>query len=67
MDMGLEGTETTMDLLEAEVLTAQLDNAATLQRWRNVHGISPCPGSLWWKNNVLVIVGNDNLKRGVLH
>jgi RNase H-like domain found in reverse transcriptase/Reverse transcriptase (RNA-dependent DNA polymerase) len=58
---------TSMDPLEADVLTAQLHNTKTLQQWKSRHGISHCPGSLWWKNNALVVVGNDNLKRGVLH
>jgi Integrase zinc binding domain len=56
-----------MDPLEADVLTAQLHNMVTLQHWRGAHGISYCPGGLWWKNNALVVVGNDDLNRGVLH
>jgi Integrase zinc binding domain len=58
---------TLMDPLEADVLTAQLHNVETLQRWKGAHRISYRPGGLWWKNNALVVVGNDDLKRGVLH
>jgi hypothetical protein len=56
-----------MDPLEADVLEAQLHDTTTLQRWKGAHGISYRPGGLWWKNDTLVIVGNDDLKRGVLH
>jgi Integrase zinc binding domain len=56
-----------MDPLEADVLTTQLHNTKMLQQWKKAHGISYCPGGLWWKNNALVVVGNNNLKRGVLH
>jgi hypothetical protein len=62
-----EYNNTSMDPLEADVLEAQLHNIATLQRWKNAHGISYRPGGLWWKNDALVVVGNDDLKRGVLH
>jgi len=24
------------------------------------------PGGLWWKDHTLVVMGNDNLKRGVI-
>jgi hypothetical protein len=58
---------TSMDLLETNVLAAQLHNIETLQRWKGAHRINYRPGGLWWKNKALVIVGNNNLKRGVLH
>jgi Integrase zinc binding domain len=58
---------TSMDPLEADVLTAQLHNTEMLQQWKGAHGISHCPGGLWWKNNALVVVGNNDLKRGVLY
>jgi hypothetical protein len=55
-----------MDPLEELVLTAQTNNESTLNQWRNAHGIEARPGRLWWKNKALVVVGNDDLKRGVL-
>jgi Integrase zinc binding domain/RNase H-like domain found in reverse transcriptase len=62
-----EYDNTSMDPLEADVLEAQLHDTAMLQRWKTAHGISYRPGGLWWKNDALVVVGNDDLKRGVLH
>jgi Integrase zinc binding domain/Chromo (CHRromatin Organisation MOdifier) domain len=58
---------TSMDPIETDVLKAQLHDTATLHRWKNAHGISYRPGGLWWKNDALVIVGNNDLKWGVLH
>jgi RNase H-like domain found in reverse transcriptase/Reverse transcriptase (RNA-dependent DNA polymerase) len=58
---------TSMDPLEADVLEAQLHDTTTLQRWKGAHGINFRPGGLWWKNDTLVVVGNNDLKRGVLH
>jgi hypothetical protein len=55
-----------MDPLEELVLIAQMNNESTLTKWKNAHGVEACPGSLWWKNKALVVVGNDNLKRWVL-
>jgi hypothetical protein len=55
-----------MDPLEELVLTVQKNNETTLTQWKNAHGIEACPSSLWWKNKALVVVGNDDLKRGVL-
>jgi Integrase zinc binding domain len=56
-----------VDLLESDILATQLHNIETLQWWRGAHGISYRLGGLWWKNKALVIVGNDDLKWGVLH
>jgi Integrase zinc binding domain len=61
-----EKDNTKMDPLETDILVAQFNNTETLHQWKNAHGISYCPGGLWWKNKALVIVGNDDLKRGVL-
>jgi hypothetical protein len=55
-----------MDPLEELVLTAQTNNESTLNQWKNAHGIEARPGGLWWKNKALVVVGNNDLKRGVL-
>jgi hypothetical protein len=56
-----------MNPLEELVLTAQTNNETILNQWKNTHGIEAHPDGLWWKNKALVIVGNDDLKRGVLH
>jgi hypothetical protein len=37
-----------------------------LNIWRKAHRIEHRPGDLWWKGNALVIVENDDLRRGVV-
>jgi len=53
--------------IETEVLHMQglSKNHAQLDTWRKSQNIKYRPGGLWWKDQALVIVGNDNLKRGV--
>jgi Integrase zinc binding domain len=41
-------------------------NRLILKSWRAQFNIEHRPGDLWWKGDALIIVGNDNLKRGVL-
>jgi len=52
---------------ETEVLHAQglQKNHTQLDTWRSTYNVEYHPGGLWWKDNALVVVGNDNLKRGV--
>jgi hypothetical protein len=38
-----------------------------LETWHALYNIEYHPGGLWWKDHALVIMGNDDLKRGVLH
>jgi Integrase zinc binding domain len=54
--------------IETEVLHAQSlkKNQIQLDSWCRAHGIEHQPGNLWWKGTSLVIVGNDDLKRGVI-
>jgi Integrase zinc binding domain len=54
--------------IETEVLHAQSlqKNQIQLNSWRRAHGIEHRPGDLWWKGTSLVVVGNDDLKRGVI-
>jgi len=55
------------DDIETEVLHMQglSKNRAQLDTWRKSQNIEYCPGGLWWKDQALVVVGNDDLKRGV--
>jgi len=59
--------EHTNDDIETEVLHAQglQKNHAQLDTWRNTYNVEYHPGGLWWKDQALVVVGNDNHKRGV--
>jgi RNase H-like domain found in reverse transcriptase/Integrase zinc binding domain/Reverse transcriptase (RNA-dependent DNA polymerase) len=54
--------------IETEVLHVQSlkKNQIQLDSWRRTHGIEHQPGDLWWKGTSLVVVGNDDLKRGVI-
>src|SRR6201996_2923266 len=36
-----------------------------LQKWTNTHQLTK-EGSFWWKNDQLVVAGDNNLKRGVI-
>jgi hypothetical protein len=51
--------------IDSEVMAEQYKNTHMLQQWKTAHGIEHCPGDLWWKNHALVVVGNNNLRRGV--
>jgi len=55
------------DVIETEVLHAQglSKNRTQLDIWRSSFNVKYHSGSLWWKDNALVVVGNDDLKRGV--
>jgi Integrase zinc binding domain/Chromo (CHRromatin Organisation MOdifier) domain len=54
--------------IETEVLHAQglKWNQDKLDQWRRAHHIEHRAGDLWWKGDALVVVGNDDLKRGVI-
>jgi len=55
------------DDIETEVLHMQglSKNRTQLDTWRTSQNIEYCPSGLWWKDQALVVVGNDDLKRGV--
>jgi Integrase zinc binding domain len=54
--------------IKTEVLHTQSlqKNQIQLDSWHKAHGIEHWPGNLWWKGTSLVVVGNNNLKRGVI-
>jgi len=56
-----------IDDIETEVLHMQglFKNCAQLDTWHKSQNIEYCPGGLWWKDQALVVVGNNDLKRGV--
>jgi hypothetical protein len=49
-----------------EVITAQTANFALLDPLIQRHNLSKI-GDLWYKGDTLVVVGDNNLKKGVLH
>jgi hypothetical protein len=54
--------------IEIKVLHGQglKKHQSQLNTWCKAHGIEHRPGDLWWKGNALVIVENDDLRRGVV-
>src|SRR6266850_11035 len=55
------------DDIEMEVLHMQglQRNRTQLDTWHSTYNVEYCPGSLWWKDHALVVVGNNDLERGV--
>jgi hypothetical protein len=51
--------------VNGDVMMAQTRHLSTLNQWKAAHGIQHRPGDLWWKEDALVVVGNNNLQRGV--
>src|SRR5712672_3716053 len=51
--------------LNRKIEKAQGKDASTLRQWERVHGISQ-HGDLWTKDGALVVVGNNDLRRGVI-
>jgi Integrase zinc binding domain len=54
--------------IETDVIHLQsiAKNRPILKSWHAQFNIKHQPGDLWWKGDALVVVGNDDLKRGVL-
>jgi hypothetical protein len=52
--------------VEGKVIAAQTHNRRSLELWAEAHGIEQRAGGLWWKDQALVVVGNNNLWRGVI-
>jgi len=51
--------------LDQKIEKAQGKDASTLRQWERAHGITK-QGDLWTKEGTLVVVGNNELKRGVI-
>src|SRR5712672_194281 len=51
--------------LDQKIEKAQGKDASTLRQWERAHGIRK-QGNLWTKEGALVVVGNNELKRGVI-
>lgn len=54
--------------IEIEVLHMQglKKHKDQLKQWNKAHSLKQRTGNRWWKGNALVVVGNDDLKRGVI-
>jgi len=51
--------------LDRKIEKAQGKDTSTLRQWERVHGISQ-HGNRWLKEGALVVVGNNDLRRGVI-
>jgi len=51
--------------LDQKIEKAQGKDGSTLRQWEWAHGITK-QGELWTKEGTLVVVGNNDLKRGVI-
>src|SRR5712672_2649022 len=51
--------------LDQKIEKAQGKDASTLRQWERAHGITK-QGDLWTKEGALIVVGNNELKRGVI-
>ena len=56
------------DDIETKVLHMQglSKNHTQLDIWHSLYNVEYRPSGLWWKDHALVIVGNNDLKRGVI-
>jgi len=54
--------------IETEVLHMQglTKHRTMLETWHMKYNVEYRPGGLWWKGDALVVVENDNLRRGVI-
>jgi hypothetical protein len=63
----LNGDGRTMSAYDLDqlIIDTQAIDAATMRRWRVAHSLQK-KGELWTKGDALVVVGNNDLKRGVI-
>ena len=53
--------------LDEKVKLSQEDNYDTLKEWLAPHGLTIDKDNYFWRNTALVVVGDDSLRRGVIH
>jgi Integrase zinc binding domain len=61
----LDGSELSAKYLDNKIMKDQETQQATIKRWRLNHSLTK-NGRLWTKNGALVVVGNNDVKRGVI-
>jgi Integrase zinc binding domain len=61
----LNGSELSAKYLDDKIMHDQETQRATIQRWRLSHSLTK-NGRLWTKDGALVVVGNNDVKRGVI-
>jgi Integrase zinc binding domain len=61
----LDGSELSTKYLDDKIILDQETQQATIKRWWLSHSLTK-NGRLWTKNSALVVVGNNDVKRGVI-
>jgi hypothetical protein len=54
------------DTLEQQIRRAQYPEQSTLKKWAPIHNLATLDGTHWYYGTALVIVANDELRRGVI-
>jgi hypothetical protein len=63
----LENTDPENETLDEKVKRYQDENYRNLLRWKDTHELQLDSQNYLWKENALVVVENNDLRRGVLH
>jgi hypothetical protein len=64
---GLEDGTLEEDSLDARVKLYQDEHYQSLLTWKDTHGLRLDDQNYLWKGNALIVVENNDLRRGVLH
>jgi hypothetical protein len=54
------------DTLEQQIRRAQYSEQSTLKKWAPIHNLTTLDGTHWYHRTALVVVVNDDLRRGVI-
>jgi hypothetical protein len=54
------------DSLEQQIRRAQYPEQSTLKKWASIHNLTTLDGTHWHHRTALVVVVNDELRRGVI-
>jgi hypothetical protein len=54
------------DTLEQQIRRAQYPEQSTLKKWAPIHNLTTLDGTHWYHGTALVVVVNDELRRGVI-
>jgi hypothetical protein len=65
INCGRPGYQSVQNLVEQDQQENQ-KSQETIRRWTNTHQLIKL-SSIWWKDDRLVVAGDNNLKRGVIH
>ena len=52
--------------IETSILAAQINQQDTLEHWYYTYGLEKW-ANLYWKGNALIVVANNDLRKGVMN